>query len=59
MKQGTVMITVLVVAVIAIVAAFVLIGNGDDEKDDYVAPKDTRLWDSATRTWMIVSMKTI
>lgn len=44
MKQGTVMITVLVVAVIAIAAAFVLIGNGDDEKDDYVAPKDTRLW---------------
>ena len=44
MKQGTVMITVLVVAVIAIAAAFVLIGNGDDEKDDYVAPKDTRSW---------------
>ena len=43
-KQGTVMITVLVVAVIAIAAAFVLIGNGEDEKDDYVAPKDTRLW---------------
>lgn len=59
MKQGTVMITVLVVAVIAIAAAFVLIGNGDDEKDDLLHPKIRVYGYSATRTWMIVSMKTI
>lgn len=44
MNKKTVMIAVLAVAVIAIAATFAAIGNGDGGKDDYVAPKDTRLW---------------
>lgn len=43
MNKKTVMIAVLAVAVIAIAATFAAIGNGSG-KDDYVAPKDTRLW---------------
>ena len=51
MNKKTVMIAVLAVAVIAIAATFAAIGNGDGGKDDYVAPKDTRLMDIRKREY--------
>ncbi len=44
MRQSVVILTVVAVAIVAVAAGFVLLGNNEEQNDDYVAPKDTRLW---------------